>query len=126
MQRGEPRCGESLAPGRAGGAAENERQVSRVVHVVELGRPLFGAGASRAPPEHSAVELEDAPRAKSRVFGAFLDVQVHLTGTFSCLHLRRTRTEGGVAVKEFFFARGIGKIREIGDNVLEELTACGR
>lgn len=47
-------------------------------------------------------------------------------GTFSCLHLLRTRTEGGVAVKEFYFARGVGKVREVGDNVLEELTACGR
>jgi len=47
-------------------------------------------------------------------------------GDFECLHLRRTRTVGGVAVKEFHFARGVGKIRESGDNQVEELTACGR
>ena len=46
-------------------------------------------------------------------------------GTFRCLHLRRTRTQGGVAVKDFFFARGVGKVREAGSSQLEELTACG-
>ena len=46
-------------------------------------------------------------------------------GTFSCIRLRRTRTTGGIAEKEFHFARGIGKVREIGANQLEELTACG-
>lgn len=46
-------------------------------------------------------------------------------GTFTCIRLRKTRTEGGVAEKEFHFARGIGKIREVGANQLEELTACG-
>jgi hypothetical protein len=45
-------------------------------------------------------------------------------GTFSCIRLRRTRTMGGIAEKEFHFARGIGKVREIGANQLEELTAC--
>jgi hypothetical protein len=47
-------------------------------------------------------------------------------GTFECLHLRRSRVEGGVAVKEFLFARGVGKIRESGDSQIEELAACGR
>lgn len=46
-------------------------------------------------------------------------------GMFSCIRLRRTRTMGGIAEKEFHFARGIGKVREIGANQLEELTACG-
>jgi hypothetical protein len=44
-------------------------------------------------------------------------------GTASCLHVRRTRTAGGVADKEFWFARGIGKVREEGGQ-LEVLTAC--
>jgi hypothetical protein len=46
-------------------------------------------------------------------------------GQFRCLRVRRTRLAGGVAEKEFHFARGIGKIREIGSNQLEELTGCG-
>jgi hypothetical protein len=46
-------------------------------------------------------------------------------GSFACLHLRRTRAAGGVAQKEFFFARGVGKVRETGGNQIEELTACG-
>ena len=46
-------------------------------------------------------------------------------GTFSCIRLRRTRVTGGIAEKEFHFARGVGKVREIGDNQLEELAACG-
>jgi hypothetical protein len=46
-------------------------------------------------------------------------------GTFSCLHLRRVRVEGGVADKQFFYARGIGKVREVGSDVIEELTDCG-
>jgi hypothetical protein len=45
-------------------------------------------------------------------------------GTFECIRLRRTRTAGGVAQKEFHFARGIGKVREVGGNQLEELMAC--
>lgn len=47
-------------------------------------------------------------------------------GSFACIHLRRTRTEGGVAVKDFLFARGIGKVRETGDNQVEELVECGQ
>lgn len=46
-------------------------------------------------------------------------------GIFECIRLRRTRTQGGVAEKEFFFARGVGKVREVGSNQLEELSACG-
>lgn len=46
-------------------------------------------------------------------------------GTFECIRLRRTRTQGGVAEKEFHFARGVGKVREVGSNQLEELTDCG-
>lgn len=46
-------------------------------------------------------------------------------GTFSCIRLQRTRTRGGIAEKEFQFARGIGKVVEIGPNQLEELAACG-
>jgi hypothetical protein len=45
-------------------------------------------------------------------------------GTFECLHLRKTRTAGGVAVKDFFFARGVGKVRESGQSQLEELASC--
>jgi hypothetical protein len=47
-------------------------------------------------------------------------------GDFTCLHLRRARAEGGVAIKEFWFARGIGKIREVGDKSVEELASCSR
>lgn len=46
-------------------------------------------------------------------------------GEFRCLRVRRTRTAGGTAEKEFQFARGVGKIREIGSKQLEELTDCG-
>jgi hypothetical protein len=45
-------------------------------------------------------------------------------GTFRCLHLKRTRTVGGVSTKEFFYARGIGKVKEVNPNQLEELVAC--
>jgi len=45
-------------------------------------------------------------------------------GQFSCLHLRRLRTAGGVADKGFFFAPGVGKVREVGLNQVEELTGC--
>lgn len=45
-------------------------------------------------------------------------------GTFECLHVRRMRTVGGVSDKEFFFAKGIGKVREANANQLEELIAC--
>jgi hypothetical protein len=45
-------------------------------------------------------------------------------GTFSCLHVQRTRTVGGVSDKEFFFAKGIGKVKEANANQLEELISC--
>lgn len=45
-------------------------------------------------------------------------------GTFSCLHLRRTRTEGGIADKQYWYARGIGKVREEGGQI-EVLQSCG-
>jgi len=44
-------------------------------------------------------------------------------GSFECLHIGRTRTAGGVAQKEYWFARGVGKIREEGGQI-EQLTAC--
>lgn len=44
-------------------------------------------------------------------------------GDQSCLHLRVERIEGGVSNKEFYFARGYGKVRETGGQ-LEELIAC--
>ncbi len=46
-------------------------------------------------------------------------------GTFTCVRLHKVRTQGGVADKEYFFARGVGKVREVGGNQLEELTSCG-
>ena len=45
-------------------------------------------------------------------------------GTFDCVHIKRDRTQGGVAQKDFFFASGVGKVKEVGGQ-LEELTACG-
>jgi hypothetical protein len=44
-------------------------------------------------------------------------------GELSCLHLRRMRTVGGVSDKEFFYARGIGKVLETGGQT-EELLGC--
>lgn len=46
-------------------------------------------------------------------------------GPRSCLHVRRVRTVGGLADKQYYFARGIGKVREIGGNQVEELVSCG-
>ncbi|MCP4443800.1 MAG: hypothetical protein GY811_00455 [Myxococcales bacterium] len=45
-------------------------------------------------------------------------------GDFTCLHLRRQRTAGGVSDKQFFFAKGIGKVKEINANQVEELIGC--
>jgi len=44
-------------------------------------------------------------------------------GTTTCLHLRRTRTGAVVTQKEFWFARGVGKVREDGGQV-EQLVSC--
>ncbi|MCG8423018.1 MAG: hypothetical protein MJE77_34365 [Proteobacteria bacterium] len=43
--------------------------------------------------------------------------------TVSCLRLRRVRIVGGIANKEFYFARGYGKVLETGGQT-EELTDC--
>ena len=45
-------------------------------------------------------------------------------GDFECVRVLKTRTQGGIAEKEFTFAPGVGKVREVGGNQLEELTAC--
>ncbi len=45
-------------------------------------------------------------------------------GDFTCLHLRRQRIAGGVSDKQFFYAKGIGKVREVNANQVEELVSC--
>jgi hypothetical protein len=45
-------------------------------------------------------------------------------GTLQCLHVHRERLEGGVTVKDYYFARGYGKIREEGGGQTEELIGC--
>jgi hypothetical protein len=46
-------------------------------------------------------------------------------GELTCLQVRRVRAAGGTANKDFFYARGVGKVREEGLNQLEELVSCG-
>lgn len=45
-------------------------------------------------------------------------------GELTCLQVRRVRAVGGTANKDFFFARGVGKVREEGLEQLEELVSC--
>jgi len=45
-------------------------------------------------------------------------------GTFSCIQLRRVRTVGGNSNKQFFFARGVGKVKEVGAKTVEDLVDC--
>lgn len=45
-------------------------------------------------------------------------------GDFTCLHLRRQRTAGGISDKQFFYAKGIGKVKEVNANQIEELVSC--
>lgn len=47
-------------------------------------------------------------------------------GTYCALHLRRVSTVGGApgSDKEYWFARGVGKIKESGAGQIEELTAA--
>ena len=46
-------------------------------------------------------------------------------GTFRCLHVQRTASDadGGSVMKDYWFARGLGKVREEGD-AREELIGC--
>ena len=44
-------------------------------------------------------------------------------GAVRCLHIRRLTITGGTSVKEYWFARGYGKVREEG-GVVEELVGC--
>jgi len=46
-------------------------------------------------------------------------------GTLKCLQLRRIRTAGGISDKQFFFAKGVGKIKEVNASQIEELVSCG-
>lgn len=46
-------------------------------------------------------------------------------GELTCVQVRRIRTVGGTANKDFFFARGVGKVREEGTSQVEELVDCG-
>ena len=43
-------------------------------------------------------------------------------GTFTCLHVRKVGLEDGQSDKQFWFARGVGKVKEVGDQT-EELAA---
>ncbi len=45
-------------------------------------------------------------------------------GATKCLHVRRLRTAGGISDKQFFFAKGIGKVKEVNANQVEELVSC--
>lgn len=45
-------------------------------------------------------------------------------GVFRCARMQRIRTAGGFAAKEFFFARGLGKVIENGTKQLEEVQSC--
>jgi hypothetical protein len=56
------------------------------------------------------------------VIGADVECSAPI-GALRCLHVRRDTTTGGVAQKEFWFARGVGKVRETGGQT-EELTGC--
>ncbi len=47
-------------------------------------------------------------------------------GMVDCVRVRRTRDEGGTAVKEFTFGRGIGKVEESGGRRVEQLIDCWR
>ncbi len=44
-------------------------------------------------------------------------------GERACLHVSRARIIGGQSYKEYYFARGLGKVREEG-GVVEELIGC--
>jgi hypothetical protein len=45
-------------------------------------------------------------------------------GALQCLHVRRERLQGGFTIKDYYFARGYGKIREEGSGQIEELIGC--
>lgn len=47
------------------------------------------------------------------------------TTALTCAEFHRERTAGGVAVKDFLFASGVGKVIENGTNQVEELESCG-
>lgn len=52
-----------------------------------------------------------------------VDEQVTVpAGTFPCLRVHRTVSQTG-SDKRYWFARGVGKVREEGDNQIEELTS---
>ena len=44
-------------------------------------------------------------------------------GTLSCVQIHRETTQGGISIKDYYFARGYGKVREDGGQI-EELTDC--
>lgn len=44
-------------------------------------------------------------------------------GELSCIHVHREQIQGGIAIKDYFFARGYGKIREEGGQI-ETLKGC--
>jgi len=45
-------------------------------------------------------------------------------GDFQCLQVRRQRIAGGISDKQFFYAKGIGKVKEVNANQVEELISC--
>lgn len=87
-------------------------------------------GATRDDNYTASITFEDGSPAtmESRTDNwEVLGVDVECTsplGTFECLHIKRIRTLGGVSSKDFFFARGIGKVKEANPNQIEELIGC--
>ena len=57
------------------------------------------------------------------VLGVDVDCSSPL-GDFTCLQVRRQRIVGGVSDKQFFYAKGIGKVKEVNANQVEELVSC--
>ncbi len=103
---GQTRLDEAAARLMVGAAWDD---VYTVTVTDELGVPVPGSSGQRT--DHWEVLGVDVPCSSP-------------LGEFSCLEVRRQRTVGGVSDKKFFFAKGIGKVKEVNANQVEELVSC--
>ena len=67
--------------------------------------------------------IEERSRAKAETWTVVSTAETVTVpaGTFTCLHLRRMATDDPQTQKDYWFARGVGKVKESGGQ-LEELS----
>ena len=97
-------------------APQYERKGPKLEPYQVILRPLITEKATHLSERHNAYSFEVHPQATKTENWTVeaVDVQISVgAGTFTCLQIRKQDAGGGVD-KVYWFARGVGKIKETG------------